>query len=191
MITLDLIVKTVFAAVPAVGFGMVFNVPSTALIFCALGGMIGYFSKQMLMSFSVSIELATFCAALLVGFMARFLSKKYLVPQPVYAVASIIPMIPGTCAFTAMIALIDMNSHGVSQELTFLFFENGLKAMFIVGAISLGLTLPSLGSTQMKARHAQHSDIIIKNRVIKDEKSLLVPILNQEFSVEDSKDIPE
>ena len=108
-IILDHIINAVFAAVPAVGFGMVFNVPPTALRFCALGGAIGYTSRGLLMTFGgISIELATFIASLLVGIMALLLSKKYLIPQPVYAVASIIPIIPGTSAFTTMIALVDM-----------------------------------------------------------------------------------
>jgi uncharacterized membrane protein YjjB (DUF3815 family) len=166
MITLDLLIKTLFAAVPAVGFGMVFNVPLAALKFCALGGMVGYFSRQILMSFSLSIELATFIAALLVGLMARLLSNKYLVPQPVYAVASIIPMIPGTSAFTAMMALVDMNFHGVSQELAILFIENGLKAVFIIGSISIGLALPSLGSRQLKIRQVQQSDVMVKDATV-------------------------
>lgn len=170
MITIDLLLKTLFAAVPAVGFGMIFNVPLTALKFCALGGMLGYFSRQTLMSLSLSIEPATFIAALLVGLMARFLSKRYLVPQPVYVVASIIPMIPGTCAFTAMMALVDMNSHGVSQDLIFLFLENGLKAVFVVGSISIGLALPSLGSRsgQLKIKQVQQTDVLFKKSIVRE-----------------------
>ena len=158
---LDFIIKAGFAAVPAVGFGMIFNVPPATLKFCALGGAIGYTSRELLMSYGgISIELGTFIASLLVGITALLLSKKYLIPQPVYAVASIIPMIPGTCAFTAMIALVDMNSHGVSQELIFLFIENGLKAIFIVGAISIGLALPSLSNKQLLVvKRAKQNDI--------------------------------
>lgn len=163
MITLDLLLKTLFAAVPAIGFGMVFNVPMSALKFCALGGMVGYFSRQIMMSFTLSIELATFIAALLVGLMARFLSNKYLVPQPVYTVASIIPMIPGTSAFTAMMALVELNFHGVSQELVFLFLENGLKAIFIIGSLSIGLALASLGGRQLEVKRVQQADILVKD----------------------------
>ena len=53
-------------------------------------------------------------------------------------------MIPGTYAFTAMISLVDMNTHGVTHELIQLFIQNGLKAVSILGAISFGLALPSL-----------------------------------------------
>ena len=53
-------------------------------------------------------------------------------------------MIPGTYAFSALISLVDMNSHGVTPELIESFIENGLKAVSILGAISFGLALPSL-----------------------------------------------
>ena len=86
---LNFLIKAGFAAVPAVGFGMIFNVPPATLKFCALGGAIGYTSRELLMSYGgISIELGTFIASLLVGITALLLSKKYLIPQPVYAVAS-------------------------------------------------------------------------------------------------------
>ena len=144
MESLDIIIKTLFAAIPAVGFGMLFNVPKNALGFCAFGGSLSYFSRAMFIQQELSIELATFLAALLVGLIALYWSRKYKIPRPVYTVASIIPLLPGTFAFTAMISLVDMNSHGVTPELIALFIENGLKAISILGAISFGLALPSL-----------------------------------------------
>ncbi len=41
-IIIKYILDAVFAAIPAVGFAMVFNVPKFALKFCALGGAIVY-----------------------------------------------------------------------------------------------------------------------------------------------------
>lgn len=177
ILILDFIVKAVFAAIPAIGFGMVFYVPPAALRFCALGGSIGYSSRELLMSLSLPIKLATFIASLLVGIMALLLSKKYFIPQPVYAVASIIPMIPGTCAFTAMITLVDMNSHGVSQELIFLFIENALKAISIVGAISIGLALPSLGNKQSFVKQTLQNEISTETTSLYEDKESA----NQQF----------
>ena len=50
----------------------------------------------------------------------------------------------GTFAFSAMISLVDMNTHGVTPELIQVFLYNGLKAVAILGAITFGLALPSL-----------------------------------------------
>lgn len=58
------------AAIPAVGFAMVFNVPQRALRWCALLGAIGHGSRMIMMSAGFNIEWATFLAALLVAALA-------------------------------------------------------------------------------------------------------------------------
>lgn len=143
-VIINFVLDAIFSAIPAVGFAMVFNVPKNSLIFCAIGGAIAYSTKSILLGLTISIELATFLASTIVGIIAVYWSRKYIVPRPVYTVASIIPLIPGTYAFTAMISLMDMNTHGVTPELISLFVENALKAISILGAISFGLALPSL-----------------------------------------------
>ena len=140
----DILIKSIFASIASTGFAMLFNVPKHTLIFCAIGGGITYIIRNVSMELGLSIELSTFIASSSIGFITLQWSRKYLIPRPVYTVASIIPMIPGTVAFSAMISLVDMNSHGVTPELIEIFIENGLKAVSILGAISFGLALPSL-----------------------------------------------
>ncbi len=144
MSILDIFINSMFASIASTGFAMLFNVPKHALGFCAFGGAITYLIKDTGMDFGLSIELSTFIASTFIGIIALRWSKKFLIPRPVYTVASIIPMIPGTYAFTAMITLVDMNSHGVTPELITIFVENALKAISILGAISFGLALTSL-----------------------------------------------
>ena len=143
-ITTTYILSAIFAAIPAVGFGMVFNVPKDTLKFCALGGSIAYISRMLLIDFSLVLELATFFASTIVGIITLYWSRKYIVPRPVYTIASIIPLLPGTYAFETIINLISMNVHGVSIELIILFIDNGLTTVIILGAIGFGLALPSL-----------------------------------------------
>jgi len=138
------ILNAIFAAIPAVGFAMVFNVPRNALVYCAIGGAVGYTTRFVLMDLNIPIELATFLASTLVGVIALYWSRKYIVPRPVYTIASIIPLLPGTYAFTAIINLLQMNAQGVSPELITLFIDNGLKAVIILSGIGFGLAIPSL-----------------------------------------------
>lgn len=143
-ILITYLLNAIFSAIPAVGFAMVFNVPKNTLIFCAMGGAIAYTSRTFLMDINLSIELATFFASTIVGLVALYWSRKYIVPRPVYTIASIIPLLPGTYAFAAIISLIDMNAHGVTTELINLFVQDALKTIIILGGIGLGLALPSL-----------------------------------------------
>lgn len=143
-IALQYLLNAIFSAIPAVGFAMVFNVPKKTLIYCAFGGAITYSSRYFLMDLNFSIELATFIASTIIGIVALYWSRKFTIPRPVYTIAAIIPLLPGTYAFTAIINLIEMNSHGVTPELITLFIDNFLKSIIILGSIGFGLALPSL-----------------------------------------------
>lgn len=94
------------AAIPAVGFAMVFNVPQRALRWCALLGAIGHGSRMIMMSAGFNIEWATFLAALLVGSIGIQWSRWYLAHPKIFTVAAVIPMFPGISAYTAMISAV-------------------------------------------------------------------------------------
>lgn len=139
-----LLIEAIFAACASIRFGMVFNVPKHTLKYCALGGAIVYDLRTIFLALDFGIELATFLASAIIGIIALYWSRKYKIPRPVYTVASIIPILPGTYAFSAMINLIDINRFGATIELIELFVHNGLKAIAILIAITFGLVLPSL-----------------------------------------------
>ncbi|WP_218186409.1 threonine/serine exporter family protein [Terasakiispira papahanaumokuakeensis] len=139
------IIDALLAALPAAGFAMIFNVPRQALKFCALGGALTYSFRAFLMQgFDVSIGLATFVAATLMGILGVFWSRRHWMPRPVYTVPAIIPMIPGTYAYETMITLVSMSEHGASDELVARFLTNGVHTLSILFAITFGLAIPSL-----------------------------------------------
>jgi len=133
-----------FAAIPAVGFAMVFNVPQKALAYCAIGGAIGHGSRFLMLQFGIPIEWATFFAATLVGIIGVHWSHKFLAHPKVFTVAALIPMVPGVFAFKAMIALVEINSLGYTTELVAILLENFLKSMFIIIGLAVGLAMPGL-----------------------------------------------
>ncbi|GIU45732.1 threonine/serine exporter family protein [Shewanella algidipiscicola] len=134
-----------FSSIPAVGFAMVFNVPKRFLPYCALAGATGHSVRTLLLHINLPIEWATFVAAALVGVLTISFAKRHLAPPLMYAVAAIIPMIPGTYAYNTVIALVQLSAQSqVSSELTAEVISNGLKTVFILGALSVGLAMPSL-----------------------------------------------
>jgi uncharacterized membrane protein YjjB (DUF3815 family) len=143
LITL-LIIDAWFAWIPAVGFAMVFNVPKKMLIYCAVGGAFAHSFRFLLMHFGVPIEWATFAASSSMGFLGLYWSRKHFIPRQVFTVASVIPMIPGSFAFTTVIGIVQLNSGGYSLELIQIVVENGLRTLFILAALSFGLALPSI-----------------------------------------------
>lgn len=143
-LTLGLLNDMFFAAIPAVGFALVFNVPQRALIYCAVGGAIGHGSRYLMMQFGVPIEWATFFAATLVGMIGVHWSHRFLAHPKVFTVAALIPMVPGVFAYKAMIAMVEINHLGYSPELIATCMENFLKAMFIIAGLAVGLAVPGL-----------------------------------------------
>jgi uncharacterized membrane protein YjjB (DUF3815 family) len=134
-----------FSAIPAIGFAMLFNVPRRFLPYCAMAGAIGHSCRTLLMSIHMPIEWATFSAAAIIGVITIGFAKRHMAPPLMYSVAAVIPMIPGTYAFNTMIALVQMIPQTqISPELTAAVIYNGLKTVFILGALAVGLAMPSL-----------------------------------------------
>ncbi|WP_043991659.1 threonine/serine exporter family protein [Vibrio sp. AND4] len=141
---LEIVKDMFFAAIPAVGFAMVFNVPQKALKYCAIGGAIGHGSRYLMMHLGLPIEWATFFAATLVGLIGVHWSRRFLAHPKVFTVAALIPMVPGVFAYKAMIAVVEINHLGYSPELIATCMENFLKAMFIIAGLAVGLAVPGL-----------------------------------------------
>ena len=134
---LALMQDMILSAIPALGFAMVFNVPHRALPWCALLGALGHGSRMVMMSAGFNIEW-------LVGSIGIQWSRWYLAHPKVFTVAAVIPMFPGISAYTAMISAVKIGHFGYSEALMITLLTNFLKASSIVGALSIGLSVPGL-----------------------------------------------
>ncbi|WP_312953105.1 threonine/serine exporter [Superficieibacter sp.] len=148
MVMIDLLLALMqdmlLAAIPAVGFAMVFNVPHRALPWCGLLGAIGHGSRMVMITAGLNIEWSTFMATMLVGIIGIQWSRWYLAHPKIFTVAAVIPMFPGIAAYTAMISAVKISHFGYSEELMITLLTNFLKASSIVGALSIGLSIPGL-----------------------------------------------
>ena len=141
---LSLLDDMLFAAVPAVGCALLFNVPSKALIYCAVLGALGHGFRMLLVQCSMPLVFATFFGASLIGFIGVYLSQRYLAHPKVFTVAAIIPMVPGVYAYKAMIAIVQIHHYGYSDSLVIQMVDNFIKTGFILGALVFGLALPGM-----------------------------------------------
>ena len=133
-----------WSAIPAVGFAMLFSVPPRFLKYCAVVGALAHSMRAVLMHYGLPIEWATLAASSFVSLVFVYLSRRLLAPRTGFTVACIIPKIPGKIAFNTIIAVLSMNSEGVSGHLINAAIENGLKTLFILMALSFGLAIPPL-----------------------------------------------
>lgn len=137
-----------FAAVAGTGFAIISNPPLRTLSVCALLAAVGHSLRFCLMSvdgLQTHICMASFLAALCIGFLAVFFSLRQGVSVEVYAFPSLLPMIPGMYAYRTMHALTAyLNSSDEATALHYinLFFFNGLTAVFVLCLLVIGAVIP-------------------------------------------------
>ncbi len=136
----------ILAAIPAVGFAMVFNVPVRALRWCALLGAIGHGSRMILMTSGLNIEWSTFMASMLVGTIGIQWSRWYLAHPKVFTVAAVIPMFRHISLYRNDFGG-KISQLGYSEPLMITLLTNFLTASSIVGALSIGLSVLDYGCT--------------------------------------------
>ena len=135
----------IFAAIPAVGFALLFNVPPRALKFCAALGALGHGTATLLKLAQVTPVFATFFAAALVGSLGVWLAQRYHRAHPkVFTVAAVIPMFPGIPAYRAMLSLVLIEKEGYSPERFAVMVDQFVQTGFLLAALVFGLALPGL-----------------------------------------------
>ncbi len=140
----ELFRNAVLAAIPAVGFGMSFNVPARILGWCALGGAVGRSLRFLLVTAGLSMPWATLLSAAAVSWLGVWAAQRLHAHPKVFTVAAVIPMVPGVPIFTALMALSQIERRGLDDRLLSTVITSGLDASFIVAALAVGLAVPGL-----------------------------------------------
>jgi len=78
----------------------------------------------------------TLIAAGVVSFIGVYWAQKFHAHPKVFTVAAVIPMIPGKLAFTAVLALFELNHEGATVVLLTSFVGAFMKMFFITAALA-------------------------------------------------------
>ncbi len=74
-----------WAAIPAVGFAMLFAVPPRFLKYCAIVGALAHSMRAVMVHYGdIPIEWATLAASSFVSLVFVYLSRRLLAPRPVF-----------------------------------------------------------------------------------------------------------
>jgi uncharacterized membrane protein YjjB (DUF3815 family) len=138
--------KSAWAGVAALGFAILFNVPPRALLACALSGSTAFAAREGLIGLHFSsLELSTLYGATLTSLLGLLWGVRYQAPALLFVIPAVIPFVPGALAFRTVKGLVALTSTArPDPELLASVVANGLKTIFVVGAIALGVALPSL-----------------------------------------------
>jgi uncharacterized membrane protein YjjB (DUF3815 family) len=142
---LDIVLKGFWCGVAAMGFAVLFNAPTRALLSIFLCAFVAGLIKFSIFNPVVGggIILASALAATAVGFASIPVSHWRHVPPVVIGIPAVIPLIPGSFAYRTILGLINF-IYNTEVEVLTRMVHNGLMTLFIILVLALGVTLPML-----------------------------------------------
>ena len=163
--------KWIWLGFAAAGFAVLFNVPLRTLWVIFLLGALGGALKLLSLEMGIGIILSSFIGAVLVGFLSIGAAHFKHAPPFVFAIPAVIPMVPGAFAYRMMMGIIKLTGEIDQTEFLQLLqqsMDNGLKAFFVLMALSLGVSAPMLLTRRDSAKKIKvplKIDELIKPRV--------------------------
>ncbi len=141
----------------ALGFGILFNVPPRTLFAIWIGGALGGFLKFTLLQLTAGVVFASFAGALAIGFSSIPIAHFRHVPPMIFAIPSVIPLIPGVFAYRTMLGLMKLTGN-IGPDYNLIISEtinNGSKTFFIIMALALGASVPMHLMRKESVKHAR------------------------------------
>jgi len=127
-----ILVHLITSFIASAAFGVIFNVPKSALLKCGFVGMVGWIIYITLESlYHVDAMLATVVASAFISIISQTFAKIYKTPIIVFNISGIIPLVPGGMAYDAMRHFVE-NDYNMAVQLA-------AKAFMISGSIAIGL----------------------------------------------------
>jgi len=139
--------QTVCGAIAAAGFGVLFNIGFRSLPWCAASGALALAVRTYcLTGLGWNLEAASFAAALTVGAAVQVLRARTDISQNALDVVGCIPMVPGSFAAKAILAMFALTSTSTvdASETLITAVQFALRVTFTIGAIGTGLAIPTL-----------------------------------------------
>lgn len=120
----------------SIAFGILTNVPRTALNACGLTGMISWLIYLGLRTLSFGLGFANFAAAFFIGLASIYFSRRQKMPMIIFTIPSLVPLVPGGPAYQAIREFVLGN--------TTLGFQHMLTVIITAGAIAAAFMMTSL-----------------------------------------------
>lgn len=139
----------------SIGFAILFNVPKRTVWVIFLLGALGGTLKLLTMKLGGGIILGSFFGAMLIGFLSIYAAHFRHAPPFVFAIPSVIPMVPGAFAYRMMLGVIRLTGdidHAIFSQLLDDTVTNGLKALFVLMALAFGVSAPMLLTRRESAK---------------------------------------
>ena len=146
------------AAISAMGFSMIFNIPRRLLWVVAIGGIIAVCTRNFVnlgpsnnnIGLDMGLAIGSLAGSALVSLVAVKAVHWVHAPNHVLSIPSVIPMVPGVLMYRALVGLIEMN--GVVGELTNAM-KFGMASAITIMCIALGVAVPNVFARHWVAKN--------------------------------------
>ncbi len=137
------------AAVSAMGFSTIFNIPRRLLPAVAVGGIIAVCFRNFVnlgpsngnIGLDMGPMIGSFAGSALISIIVIKARHWFHTPHQCITIPSVIPMVPGVLMYRALFEFIDM--HGIVGELT-IGTTNAIRASLIIICIATGVAIPNV-----------------------------------------------
>lgn len=137
------------AAISAMGFSTIFNIPRRLLPWVAAGGIIAVCTRNIVnlgpsngnVGLDLGLAVGSLAGSALISLIVTKAKHWVHTPHQCITIPSVIPMVPGVLMYRALFAFIDM--HGVVGEVT-VGMNNAIKASLAILCIALGVAIPNI-----------------------------------------------
>ena len=148
------------AAISAMGFSMIFNIPRRLLWVVAIGGIIAVCTRNFVnlgpsnnnIGLDMGLAIGSLAGSALVSLVAVKAVHWVHAPNHVLSIPSVIPRVPGVVMYRALVGLIEMN--GVVGELTNAM-KFGMASAITIMCIALGVAVPNVFARHWVAKDRQ------------------------------------
>jgi len=145
-ILLFIISKWIWLGCAAMGFGILFNVPTRTLLPIFIMAVLGGSLKFLTIKLGGEIVMGSFLGATLIGFLSIEAAHLKHSPPFVFAIPAVIPMVPGTFAYRMMIGILKLTDvdHAAFPGLLENTVNNGLNAFLVLLFLAVGVSAPMI-----------------------------------------------
>jgi len=156
-----------FSAIAALGFSLLFNSPTRAIVACVVCGMVSHGLRTELGTLGLDLATSTFLCSMLAGILAYAASASLSLPWPTFAFPGVVAMIPGSYVFRAGVGGLEIMASGASNSTSVLLETASLAitAIILTAAVGVGLLVGSsvwrtVGFVLVSIRKPHHTSIV-------------------------------
>ena len=148
----DYLIFAINAALGAIGFAILFNLPPRLLLAVGIGGALCVCIKNFLIfELSCSPQLGTWAGSMAIGIIAVKAIHWLHTPMQVLIVPAVIPLVPGVLIYRFLFAMINIKTLTVGQLLGAV--QSGVDAALIILAIAIGTATPRIFARRAFDQH--------------------------------------